>query len=84
MTETEQTEQEEEVYTTTRILPRTESQGEQRIRTLPQSSKLASQARFVPHYEQPYNIIQDLGRHNANVTFGQLLRNPQYLQELKD
>src|SRR5215216_2921255 len=84
LTETEPTEQEEEIYTTTRILPRTESKGEQRIRTPPRSPKLASQARFVPHYEQPYNIVQDLGRHDANVTFGQLLRNPQYLQELKD
>ena len=69
------------------MVPRSESSQEQKNKTPPQSPKIKPTVQFtqtIPYYKRPYRIIKDLGSLDANVTFGQLLRNPSYLQEVKD
>jgi predicted aspartyl protease len=76
-----ETEEEEEIF-----VAHSESQTENRKRTSQSTSNLLPHLQKVflqPHWEQEYNIVQDLKRHDAHVSFGQLLKNPQYRKQLK-
>ena len=76
-----ETKEEEEIF-----VAHSESQAENKKRTSQSPSNLISNLHKVflqPHWKQEYNIVQDLKRHDAHVSFGQLLKNPQYRKQLK-
>ena len=72
--------EEQEVYVIRTSQPTSESVRETRLKTPPMTPRLGPQVSFTP---KPYDLMKDLKNHDANVTFGQLLQNPFYRNQLK-